>query len=111
MFRPGFLSKVRRTSVVEHYGVRTLLYGSLLPGPDIGKREASTLRAVRDAGFEVGVHCWDHIDWQDYLTQRDAAWTLRRDGARGRAVHADLRQRPAPARRRRMAVQRGGRAG
>ena len=77
VFRPGFLSKVARTSVVEHYGVRTLLYGSLLPGPDIGKREASTLRAVRDAGFEVGVHCWDHIDWQDHLTQRDAAWTLR----------------------------------
>ena len=76
VFRPGFLSKVARTSVVEHYGVRTLLYGSLLPGPDIGKREASTLRAVRDAGFEVGVHCWDHIDWQDHLTQRDAAWTL-----------------------------------
>ena len=40
VFRPGFLSKVARTSVVEHYGVRTLLYGSLLPGPDIGKREA-----------------------------------------------------------------------
>jgi peptidoglycan/xylan/chitin deacetylase (PgdA/CDA1 family) len=76
VFRPGFLSKVARTSVVEHYGVRTLLYGSLLPGPDIGRREASTLRAVRDAGFEVGVHCWDHIDWQDHLMQRDPAWTL-----------------------------------
>ena len=75
--RPGFLSKVSRTSVVEHYGLRTLLYGSLLPGPDIGKREAQTLRAVRDAGFEVGVHCWDHVRWQDQLASRDAAWALR----------------------------------
>ena len=72
--RPSFLRKVSRTSVLEHYGLRTLLYGSLLPGPDIGKREAATLRAVRDAGFEIGVHCWDHVRWQDCLLKRNAAW-------------------------------------
>ena len=74
VLRPGFLGKVSRTSVLEHYGLRTLLHGVLLPGPDIGKREAHTLRAVRDAGFEVGVHCWDHVRWQDQLLARDAAW-------------------------------------
>ena len=77
VFRPGFLSKVARTSVVEHYGVRTLMYGFLLPGPDIGRREAATLRSVRDAGFEVGVHCWDHVEWQDRLLLRDAEWARR----------------------------------
>ncbi len=75
--RPGFLRKVSRTSVVEHYGVRTLLYGVVLPGPDIGRRQAATLRAVRDAGFEVGVHCWDHVRWQDKLVHRDDAWAAR----------------------------------
>src|SRR4029077_16834657 len=34
-FRRGFFSKVSRTSVLSHYGLRTLLYGTLLPGPDI----------------------------------------------------------------------------
>ncbi len=63
--RPGFFSKVSRTSVVEHYGIRTLLYGTLLPGPDIGVQCAPILRAVRDAGFEVGIHTWDHVKWQD----------------------------------------------
>src|SRR6266851_6413500 len=53
--RPGFMQKVGRTSVVSHYGIRTLLYGTLLPGPDIGKRCAPILRSVRDAGFEVGI--------------------------------------------------------
>ena len=77
VFRPGFFSKVARTSVVEHYGVRTLLYGTLLPGPDIGRRCKDTMRAVRDAGFEVGVHCWDHVRWQDFVTARDAEWTER----------------------------------
>src|SRR6188472_2608226 len=37
VFRRGFMSKVRRTSVASNYGIRTLLYGTLLPGPDIGK--------------------------------------------------------------------------
>ena len=75
VFRPGFFSKVARTSVVEHYGVRTLLYGTLLPGPDIGRRCGAQMRAVRDAGFEVGVHCWDHVRWQDFVVHRDAQWT------------------------------------
>jgi peptidoglycan/xylan/chitin deacetylase (PgdA/CDA1 family) len=74
-FRPGFFNKVSRTSVVEHYGIRTLMYGTLLPGPDIGLREADTLRAVRDAGFEVGVHTWDHVRWQDHVVIKDERWT------------------------------------
>jgi hypothetical protein len=43
--------KVRRTSVLEHYGLKTLLYGTLLPGPDIGLGCADILRRVRDEGL------------------------------------------------------------
>ncbi|MCC7041035.1 MAG: 4-deoxy-4-formamido-L-arabinose-phosphoundecaprenol deformylase [Burkholderiales bacterium] len=75
VFRPGFVGKVRRTSVVRHYGVRTLLYGTVLPGPDIGRRTAALMRGVRDAGHETGIHCWDHIRWQDGVARADAAWT------------------------------------
>jgi peptidoglycan/xylan/chitin deacetylase (PgdA/CDA1 family) len=75
--RPGFAQKVKRTSVVEHYGVKTLLYGTLLPGPDIGRECVAELQAVRDAGFEVGVHTWDHVRWQDGVATADAAWTQR----------------------------------
>lgn len=75
VFRKGFLQKVSRTSVVEHYGVRTLLYGTLLPGPDIGRREAPLMRSVQQKGFEVGIHTWDHIKWQDYVVGKDEAWT------------------------------------
>jgi undecaprenyl phosphate-alpha-L-ara4FN deformylase len=75
VFRPGFFSKVSRTSVLEHYGLKTLLYGTLLPGPEIGRRAAPVMRSVRDAGFEVGIHCFDHTYWQDFVSRRDAAWT------------------------------------
>ena len=75
VFRRGFLGKVRRTSVVEHYGIRTLLYGTLLPGPRIDVKAGAVMRAVRDAGLDVGVHCHDHVRWQDGVAQADAAWT------------------------------------
>jgi undecaprenyl phosphate-alpha-L-ara4FN deformylase len=77
VFRRGFLGKVRRTSVVEHYGIRTLLYGTVLPGPRIDTKAGALMRAVRDAGFEVGVHCHDHVRWQDGVARADAAWTRR----------------------------------
>lgn len=77
VFRPGFFSKVKRTSVLKHYGLKTLLYGTLLAGPDIGRRCAAEMRAVRAAGFEVGVHCWDHVRWQDNVASEDADWTER----------------------------------
>ena len=41
VFRRGFVRKATRTSVLRHYGIPTLLYGTLLPGPDIGRRCAA----------------------------------------------------------------------
>jgi len=76
-FRPGFLGKVKRTSVLEHYGVRTLLYGVLLPGPHIGRRCAVQMRDIAQRGFEVGVHTWDHVRWQDGVARAGEAWTQR----------------------------------
>lgn len=73
--RPGFMQKVGRTSVVEHYGIKTLLFGTLLPGPDIGKSCADILRSVHEAGFECGIHCWDHVKWQDGVEHASVAWT------------------------------------
>jgi peptidoglycan/xylan/chitin deacetylase (PgdA/CDA1 family) len=77
VLRPGFLAKVRRTSVVSHYGLRTLLYGVLLPGPQIARRAGGVLAATAAAGHETGIHCYDHVYWQDNAATRDAAWTRR----------------------------------
>ena len=74
-FRPGFFKKVSRTSVLEHYGVKTLMYGVMLPGPDIGRGCIDELRKVAHAGFECGIHTWDHVVWQDHVRERGAGWT------------------------------------
>ncbi len=75
IFRRGFLSKVSRTSVVSHYGLKTLLYGVLLPGPMIGQRAVAVLRSTVRAGHETGIHCYDHVAWQDHVAQQGESWT------------------------------------
>ena len=67
VFRPGFFDKVNRSGVVGMYGIRTLLNGTLLPAPHIGQRHADILRRIADTGFEVGIHCHDHYNWQDKM--------------------------------------------
>ena len=69
VFRRGFLGKVSRTGVVSVYGWRTLLNGILWPGPDIAARNAETMRETKRLGHEVGIHCWDHVRWQDGLAR------------------------------------------
>jgi undecaprenyl phosphate-alpha-L-ara4FN deformylase len=76
-FRRGFLGKVKRTSVLEHYGLKTLLYGVLLPGPHIGRRCAERMRSIARGGFEAGVHTWDHVRWQDGVAAAGESWTRR----------------------------------
>ena len=75
VFRKGFAQKVARTSVLKHYGLKTLLYGVLLPGPDIGAKGGAAMRRVYDAGFEVGLHTYDHVRWQDSVAHATAEWT------------------------------------
>ncbi|MDP9008600.1 MAG: polysaccharide deacetylase family protein [Pseudomonadota bacterium] len=75
VFRKGFAQKVARTSVLKHYGLKTLLYGVLLPGPDIGREAGAFMRGVHDGGFEVGLHTYDHVRWQDYVAGASEAWT------------------------------------
>jgi undecaprenyl phosphate-alpha-L-ara4FN deformylase len=76
MLRPGFIGRMRGTSVLRHHGVKALFYGTLLPAPDIGRECATVMRAARDAGFEIGIHAWDRMAWHEKAAHADAAWTL-----------------------------------
>ncbi|HEX9389824.1 MAG TPA: polysaccharide deacetylase family protein [Usitatibacteraceae bacterium] len=94
VFRKGFLGKVKRTSVVQHYGFPTLLYGTVLPGPDIGRRCADILRRTLDDGFECGIHTWDHVKWQDGVVNASEAWT-RREMEAAQNRFCDIYKQPA----------------
>ena len=64
---PGFLSKMFRTKAVSMYGMRTVLSGTLLPSRPIALAFPEVVRDLGRSGFEVGVHGYDHVRWQDQL--------------------------------------------
>lgn len=63
----GFLSKANRSGALRTYGLRTLLYGLLLPGPEIAKNHAQLLKQVIKEGHELGIHGLDHVFWHDHI--------------------------------------------
>lgn len=74
VFRKGFLAKMRRTGAGRLYGLKTMLYGTLLPAPLIHPRAAAEMRAAQAAGHEVGLHAWDHVQYHDLLDRKSRAW-------------------------------------
>ena len=96
LLKPGFLAKMLRTNAPGMYGWRTLLYGTLLPGPQIARSFPDHLRALAAAGHEVGVHGYDHVYWHDRLNGLGAEETAA-ELRRGLAVFAELTGHPATA--------------
>ena len=56
-----------RTRAPAAYGLKTMLYGTLLPAPFIAKSLPDILRETEKKGHETGIHCWDHVKWHDLL--------------------------------------------
>jgi undecaprenyl phosphate-alpha-L-ara4FN deformylase len=67
IFRRGFLKKMLRTNATKLYGVRTMLYGTLLPAPVMSRKLPEVMKSIADEGHEAGVHAWNHRLWQDKL--------------------------------------------
>ncbi len=63
----GFLSKMIRTNAVSMYGLRTVLSGTILPARPIALAFPGIMRGLKRSGFEVGVHGYDHVRWQDWI--------------------------------------------
>jgi len=69
IFKKGFLKKMVRTKAAKLYGIRTMLYGTILPAPVISAKLPDIIKSIADARHEVGVHAWDHRLWQDHLDE------------------------------------------
>ena len=67
VFRKGFIKKMLRTNAPGTYGLKTMMYGTLLPAPLIVPRDPDIFRRAVDEGHECGIHAWDHVAWQDTL--------------------------------------------
>ena len=71
---PRFLKKMVRTRAASLYGLRTALYGTLLPSPLIALSFPEMVCRIMAEGHEVQFHAWDHRRWQDELTVRPEGW-------------------------------------
>jgi undecaprenyl phosphate-alpha-L-ara4FN deformylase len=70
---PRFLWKMMRTRAARLYGPGILLRGAFGPGPLIAQNLGGVIRAVADAGHEVGLHGWDHYSWQTRVERMSRA--------------------------------------
>lgn len=67
IFRKGFISKMMRTKAPSTYGIKTLMYGTLLPAPMIVPSDPGIFVRAVDEEHDCGVHAWDHVYVQDEL--------------------------------------------
>lgn len=85
----GRLLRRERNELLRSYSRRALLHGWLLPTPHIARSCAQAMRAVREAGFEVGIHAYDRAAWMARALEADAAWT-RREMERAQAAFREV---------------------
>jgi len=71
---PRFVKKMLRTNAGRLYGIKTALYGTLLPSPMIALSFPELVERILSAGHEVEFHAWDHRRWQDELYKRSMEW-------------------------------------
>lgn len=69
------VKRLLRGNLLKYYGLPSLFYGTLLPGPDIGKQCGDIMRKARAAGFEVGLQAYDAAAWSNKAAQSEAGWS------------------------------------
>lgn len=65
--RKGFLKKAGRVGVLGTYGVKTLMYGLLLPGPEFARKNRGLIEDIIGQGHDLGIHGHDHVFWHDHI--------------------------------------------
>ncbi len=71
---PLFLKKMIKSNAAGLYGLKTALYGTLLPSPMIAISFPEIVRQIISDGHEIQFHAWDHRRWQDELHKKPIKW-------------------------------------
>ncbi len=71
LLKPSFFHKMIRSNAASLYGWDILLKGTLWPGPLIGNQLANVIKSVAEDGHEIGLHAWDHYNWQAHIHSVD----------------------------------------
>lgn len=82
LLKPQFLLKMLRSKAASLYGWDIIFMGTLWQGPPIGKKLHHVIKTAYDEGHEVGLHAWDHHQWQAKVDSMDSD-TMRSSLSRG----------------------------
>jgi len=98
--KKDFLIRCLKVNPLSSYDFENLLYGLVLPPPKIGENHADVLKAIIDQGHELGLHGYNHYEWQVNLKnmQPEAIRKSFDDSSRAykEIVGADPRSSAAP---------------
>jgi undecaprenyl phosphate-alpha-L-ara4FN deformylase len=82
LIKPAFLLKMLRSKAASLYGWDILLAGTMWPGRKIAPALPEVFKATRRAGHEIGLHAWDHYQWQTYV-ERMPRWRIKQEIQKG----------------------------
>ncbi len=72
LLKPQFLLKMLRSKAASLYGWDIVFMGTFWQGPIIGDRLRHIIKAAHDDGHEIGLHAWDHHQWQSKIDSMDS---------------------------------------
>ena len=71
ILKSGFFKKMMRSNAPGLYGWDIIFKGTLWPGPVIGEKCSRIIRSAAMDGHEIGLHAWDHHQWQTRILTMD----------------------------------------
>lgn len=93
LLRPQFLMKMLRSKAASLYGWDIIFMGTLWQGPLIGEKLRHVIKASNEEGHEIGLHAWDHHQWQAKIDFMDSE-TMRASLRRGIDILTEITGRP-----------------
>ena len=71
LIKPQFLLKMLRSKAASLYGWDIIFMGTFWQGPIIGEKLNHVIKATHGDGHEIGLHAWDHYQWQSEIDSMD----------------------------------------
>ncbi|HCE46630.1 MAG TPA: 4-deoxy-4-formamido-L-arabinose-phosphoundecaprenol deformylase [Lentisphaeria bacterium] len=89
LLKPQFLLKMLRSKAASLYGWDIIFMGTFWQGPIIADKLRHVIKAAYDDGHEIGLHAWDHHQWQAEIDSMSSE-SMQDSFRRGMGILSDI---------------------